>query len=136
MDTILIKGVEVLTEHSVYLTDDTVINFVLMLVCGVIGLILIVNMFIEISKWENPFKKFYTYGGFMCLIACVLNIVALINNETKQYQVTISDEVNFVELEEKYEIVGHDGKIYTLLDKETIKEKEDRESKENKESEE
>lgn len=136
MDTILIKGIEVLNEHSVYLTNDVAINFVLIWVCGVIGLILIINMFVEISEWKNPFKKFYTYGGFMCLIACVLNIVALINNETKQYQVIISDEVSFVELEEKYEIINHDGKIYTILEKETVKEKEDRESKERKESEE
>lgn len=136
MDYIVIKGVEVLSESSVYLTDSVIPQFVLAIVCGVIGGILITNMFIEITEWKNPFTKFYTYGGFLCVIACVLNIVTIYKNETKQYQVTISDEVSFVELEEKYEIIGQDGKIYILLEKETVKEKEIRESKENKESEE
>lgn len=35
-----------------------------------------------------------------------------------QYKVTISDEVNFNEFMEKYEIIEQDGKIYTIREKE------------------
>ena len=35
-----------------------------------------------------------------------------------QYKVTISEEVNFVEFNEKYEIIDQEGKIYTIVEKE------------------
>lgn len=34
------------------------------------------------------------------------------------YKVTISDEVNFVEFNDKYEIIDQDGLIYTIKEKE------------------
>ena len=36
---------------------------------------------------------------------------------TKEYQVTISDNVSMTEFMEKYEIINVDGKIYTIRDK-------------------
>ena len=38
--------------------------------------------------------------------------------EYTQYKVTISDEINFVEFNEKYEIINQDGKIYTIRERE------------------
>ena len=34
-----------------------------------------------------------------------------------QYKVTISDDVNFVEFTERYEILGQDDKIYTIRER-------------------
>ena len=38
-------------------------------------------------------------------------------DEYIQYKVTISDDVNFVEFTERYEILGQDDKIYTIREK-------------------
>lgn len=62
------------------------------------------------------------------LIVCVLAIVAIVLMfigllaETDEiidttYQVTISDDVNFVEFNEKYEIIDQEGRIYTVRER-------------------
>ena len=41
-----------------------------------------------------------------------------IKTDKYTYKVTISDEVNFVEFNNKYEIIDQDGLIYTIKEKE------------------
>lgn len=38
--------------------------------------------------------------------------------ETTTYQVLIDDSVSFVELNQKYSIIGQNGQIYTIIEKE------------------
>ena len=38
-------------------------------------------------------------------------------SEYIQYKVTISDDVNFVEFTERYEVIEQDDKIYTIREK-------------------
>lgn len=39
-----------------------------------------------------------------------------------EYKVTISDEVNFNEFKDKYEILGQEGKIYTIRERNKVEE--------------
>ena len=49
--------------------------------------------------------------------------VSLVSKEKasgiREYKATISEDVSFVEINDKYEVVGQEGKLYTLRDKVT-----------------
>jgi hypothetical protein len=53
-------------------------------------------------------------GGLWLTIAIALKPL---NPERYRYKVTISDDVNFTEFNNKYEIVGQDGLLFTIEDK-------------------
>lgn len=57
-----------------------------------------------------------TMIGFLIFAICI----SFVENPTGKYtyKVTISDEVNFVEFDNKYEIIDQDGLIYTISEKE------------------
>lgn len=54
--------------------------------------------------------------------------MAFVENPTGKYtyKVTISDEVNFVDFNNKYEIIEQDGLIYTIKEKESNNESNER----------
>ena len=59
-----------------------------------------------------------TLGIFVILIgACISCTTKDKVSEYIQYKVTISDDVNFVEFTERYEILEQDGKIYTIRER-------------------
>ena len=56
------------------------------------------------------------------VVGVIISIVMDINSQVQvgeytQYKVIISDEVNFIEFNNKYEILEQDGKIYTIREK-------------------
>ena len=57
---------------------------------------------------------------FFILFVVGIFCMGFIENPTGKYtyKVTISDEVNFVEFNNKYEIIDQDGLIYTIKEKE------------------
>lgn len=56
-------------------------------------------------------------GMLVAILSCVEGIYSMLAKEYT-YKVTISDEVNFVEFNNKYEIIDQDGLIYTIKEKE------------------
>ena len=66
----------------------------------------------------------FVIGSIVGIIGVLMITFTIISgNLTKttgeyEYKVTISDEVNFVEFNNKYEIVDQDGLIYTIREKE------------------
>ena len=56
--------------------------------------------------------------GIIMIISgiCSISIQTQVGEYT-QYKVTISDEVNFTEFNDKYEIIEQDGKIYTIKER-------------------
>ena len=55
---------------------------------------------------------------FVAIFSCAEGIYSMSTKEYT-YKVTISDEVNFVEFNNKYEIIDQDGFIYTIKEKES-----------------
>ena len=57
-------------------------------------------------------------------VLSIASLILLVNyfispSTIKQYQVTISDNVSMVEFNEKYDVIKVEGKIYTIVEKES-----------------
>lgn len=73
---------------------------------------------------SNYTNNNFVIGSIVGIIGILMITFTVISgNLTKttgeyEYKVTISDEVSFVEFNEKYEIVDQDGLIYTVVERE------------------
>ena len=99
-------------------------------ICCIVGIILFMIFENRHKKFgtivEKTIEKLWALAGIACLvfIASVLVSFVYTPNYTgrNQYKVLIDDSVSFNEIAEKYEIVGQDGEIYILEDKENVNE--------------
>lgn len=116
------EGVEILNQTPVY--SDTCITLGLLIpviVCAIIGSIIALCYF---KDGAGIFGALIgaSVGLFIGWIATVIIGCTIYESENNidhiEYQVTISDEVNLNDFMDKYEIVGQDGKIYTVIEKE------------------
>lgn len=120
----MLKGIEILDQIEVNINYEPVwwlacaIGMVILLAAIAIGVINCVNH-------QGTFGEFVvitTLGvmtGF-ALFAFTASISRIFNptDIQTQYKVTISDEVNLNEFNERYEIIDQEGKIYTIAEKE------------------
>lgn len=118
------SGIEILTSQEVAIAYEFNWN-VFWIGFGItaISVIIIGTLFIICYKDELPvtacFSMFILLG--LCggiFIGCLFG--GALQTPTKyetQYKVTISDEVKMDEFCEKYEIIGQDGKIYTVRER-------------------
>lgn len=127
----ILKTTPIMTNYFCgYLAIGAFLFAVALAVCCIVGIILF-------TVFENRYKKFGTIvgktidrlwglAGIACLvlIASILVSAAYTPNYTgrNQYKVLIDDSVSFNEIAEKYEIVGQDGDMYILEDKESVNE--------------
>ena len=88
------------------------------IVMALVGIVVTFISFIIITK--NIYVGFVSF-----VIGCILSMVCMISNiiinkptGKYEYKVTISDEVNLVEFNEKYQIINQEGLIYTIREKE------------------
>ena len=61
---------------------------------------------------------FTIFGIVLFFIDWICGAIIKVPTRKYTYKVTISDEVNFVEFNNKYEIIDQDGLIYTIKEKE------------------
>lgn len=113
-------GVEILTTIEVATEFDFCWTAFWSIFIGamVIGTIIAIIHYLSVRD-ESVFVALVPIS-FMGLIFGALLGIAL-SEPTKHethYEVTISDEVNFNEFVEKYEVIEQDGKIYTVREKE------------------
>ena len=115
-------GVEVLNQNTIYETD--VYSWII-IVCVVIGFVL--SLILTIIDWCNYGFDGRDIGLSLVLIACCtlfgLFLTILTEHDTNvidyiEYKVTVSEEVNFIEFTDKYEILDQEGKIYTVRERE------------------
>ena len=65
------------------------------------------------------------FAGFLCsiflgvLIGFAVGDIYGTHAYITEYQVTLSDEVSMAEFTEKYEVIGQNGKIFTVIEKES-----------------
>ena len=106
----MLQGVEILSQEVI----GTVKNNYSILIIGVIVSILLGILFYYFIN--SYICQLILYSGVF--ISFILMLVFPIHTgEYTQYKVTISDEVNFVEFTEKYEIINQDEKIYTIKER-------------------
>ena len=85
--------------------------------------IIVVTILVATVVYALAFLLFNDIIGSILALSVVL-IGAFIDYTAKdkvdeyiQYKVTISDDVNFVEFTERYEVLGQDDKIYTIRER-------------------
>lgn len=110
----MIEGIKVLSANELMVVPNWV--DIIMLV----GMIVMLNSIIIAVKSDDIY-----FSIIFCVVGIVLTIVGIFGNLTirkstgnYEYKVTISDEVNLVEFNEKYEIINQEGLIYTIKEKE------------------
>jgi hypothetical protein len=115
-------GVEILTTTEV----ATAYNFcwtafwVIEIIAFLAGVGLTIYLWYENGYFEPLLLVlipiFICMGG---LLGCLIGVTFETPKEYEtQYKVTISDEVNFNEFNEKYEVIEQDGKLYTIRERE------------------
>lgn len=116
------NGVEILSSETVYTTEMCEWLLLAFVVAG-----LLVGLIIFIADWID---SGFDAGGIFLVIACTLVglflgaiglVVSIHETDTVdhiEYKVTVSEEVNFVEFIDKYEIIEQEGKIFTVRERE------------------
>lgn len=107
----MIEGIEVLNTNK---CDDVSYIFYILVVFTILSFAyMIVGIFMD--------AKLMAVVSFLCFI--VLGTASYVVRVTtlsyhNEYQVTISDEVNFNDFNDKYEIISQEGLIYTIKERE------------------
>jgi hypothetical protein len=103
----MINGVEILSQEVVPIMNLNlrilVFGLIVSLILGFCVLIILDN--------DHLASLTLFFGTIVSLLVMFLNIKQ--TEEYTKYKVLISDDVNFVEFNEKYEVLSQDGKIYT-----------------------
>lgn len=109
------SGVEILNQTIVY---EQTTSFMPVIICGSIGII--VGFLIGYFEVDDFFEGCMgavvgiLIGSIIGLILSVGTIKTTDKIDYIKYQVTVSDEVNFNEFCDKYELLKQEGKIYTV----------------------
>ena len=106
----MLNGVEILSQEVI---NTAKCNYSIL----VIGIITSILLGIFFSCLINLYfgQVIVFLGLFM---SCILTLIfPKSTEEYTRYKVTISDTVNFVEFNEKYEVLEQDGKIYTIKER-------------------
>ena len=112
-------GVEILSEHAVYITQTWVY------VVGILAAIGAMIFGIMCANSKGSILPWISCVGFILCTAIVFTLGFVDNNSNylKEYrhtelQVTIDDSVSMNEFLDKYEITDQEGKIYTVKERE------------------
>ena len=99
---------------------------IILMVTGISLAVAAVIMFIssEYSRHDDALENASLATIIVSLILIVATIVTIcipsLYEQKTQYYVTVSDEVNFKEFTEKYEIIETKGDIYIVEEKENV----------------
>ena len=107
-------GVEILNNVSNTTKDFVVVMIILFMFLTFFIICAVLNY--------NAKVHWLTFFCSLCALLCVVFGMLICIFETKgfskHYEVTISDEVKFVEFNERYKIIKQDGKIFTVEERE------------------
>lgn len=113
----MMDGITVLSQNEIMITPTwtwaiTMIGFI----------IFAISLIIALNVNQKIIETIFGISSICCFILFIVGICCMCFVETKTgeytYKVIISDEVNFVEFNNKYEIIDQDGLIYTIKKRE------------------
>lgn len=103
----MIEGVEILSMYQGY-------DWVLLTTSIVCIILSISNLIIFCrEKYARPFV-------FFCLVVLFFGVIFLFGffkSNHIEYEVTINDNVSFIEFTDRYEVLDKNGEIYTIKEK-------------------
>ena len=106
----MLNGVEILSQEVI---NTAKCNYSILVIGMITSLLLGIFFSCLINLYFGQVIVFL--GLFM---SCILTLIfPKSTDEYTRYKVSISEEVNFVEFNEKYEIISQDGKIYTIKER-------------------
>ena len=107
---IMLQGVEILSQEIIPIMEA---NEPLFLFGWFIGIILLIVINIKVDTTLSIVVFFSVIAISLGLSYGIPRKVG----EYTQYKVIISDEVNFIEFNNKYEVLEQEGKIYAIREK-------------------
>lgn len=121
MSDINIKGVDILASQDIMIPVFKWADF-----CGFCCLLAFVVCLILLITAIQSKKKIIAFT-FLVLAVIVFNssifFISLVSKEKasgiKEYKATISEDANFVEINDRFDVVSKEGRLYTLRDKAT-----------------
>lgn len=107
---------EVVTKYAFNWQPFWITVLIMIGICAIIGLITYLSNECEIGVVPS-LALVGLFFGVIIGYPCGSIIFGTPIEYTTEYKVIISDEVNFNEFQEKYEIISQEGKIYTIEEK-------------------
>jgi uncharacterized membrane protein YeaQ/YmgE (transglycosylase-associated protein family) len=113
----MLEGIEILTSNEIYTVSHLWANIFGVVVWVIVSLL---SGWLAIKVDCEPLIGF----GILFGLACGVIVGSIVYSNTPEvyshteYKVTISEEVNFNEFNERYEIIEQEGKIYTIIERE------------------
>ena len=109
-------GITVLSQNEIMAIPNwTIIITTIGLIAFVISMVITFNVRNKII--ETIFGISSICCSFLIVIGLFCMILIEVGTDKYTYKVTISDEVNFVEFNNKYEIINQEGLIYTIKER-------------------
>lgn len=114
-------GVEILSQSIIYEVEVPLWPLIVFPIVG-----LLIGLIFAIIDWVNfGFDPDWLSTILLLMLACFIigcNVMLLAEHETDEvdyieYKVTIEDSVSLNEFLDKYEILGQEGRIYTVKEK-------------------
>ena len=117
----MMDGITVLSQSEITTTPCWIWIFLLVsLFVIILGIVLVTICASFNKKIGTKLATIFTFLGIVLFfINWLCGIIITVPTGKYEYKVTISDEVNFVEFNNKYEIIDQDGLIYTIKEKES-----------------
>jgi len=115
----MINGIRVLAETPIYIIEYSAGWSWAGFIWSIFTLLFLIGTIAAIIKDED-----IALFGFLSATLCVLLSVFSFTHEHSEkvfdhteYKVLINEEVNFIEFNEKYEIINQEGEIFTIIEK-------------------
>lgn len=119
----MLNGIEVLNENYVPLDfpTDLFLGYIVCLTLAVIFCWATIKLMKDGIVFGVVVFGVLTMLSFVIFIACFTTGLKIEGSpsDIKQYQVTISDDVSMVEFNERYDVINVEGKIWTIVEKES-----------------
>lgn len=113
----MIEGIEILNKTKIYEMSNVAEN-----VAIISAIILSISFILMIISLSNDEENLAIIFSLIMLCSLIIALVAFLLPEKDSgiytYKCTISENVNFNDVYENYNVIGQEGKIWTLEDKE------------------
>ena len=118
----MIEGIDILNKTMI---TDACSWAIIIITISLVVLIISTIAFVACVVMEY-FNIANVCFWFLIISLVVMSLFLIINPQTEtgryRYEVTIDDSVSFLDLQERYNAIEQNGRIWTLEDKEVVKE--------------
>lgn len=111
------EGIDILNQTEIMVNPlSSYLLILFFIIAFLVGLIML--------SFINSRKRFGIFGIVLIILSIISCVFAFAGANTEhtgryRYEVTIDDGVSFLDLQEEYDVIEQNGRIWTLEDKET-----------------